>query len=199
MKTIQILLVLLLATFMLSAQENNDVKKEKTEKVKKEKTKHERNDQVHTIFGDHQLAHGGYVSFDMDYSNNILGRNGLLLGARGAWIVDHWFSMGMGGYGLVSGIQKDIGWSGNDPQSLRLQMGYGGMLLELTPLPRFPVHVTFPVLLGIGGCAFYNVIDNNNWNYDVYLPEDTDVFFIAQPEALVEVNLLKHIDRKSVV
>ncbi len=192
MKKISFLLILFFAIFTLTAQENPETKKEKPPKEKKERHERYRDDQVHTIFGDHRLSHGGYVSFDMDYTENILGRNGLLLGARGAWTIDHWFSMGMGGYGLVSGIQKDIGWSGNDPQSLKFHMGYGGMLIELTPLAKMPVHLTFPVLLGIGGCAFYNVLDDNNWNYDSYLPEDTDVFFIAQPQALLEINLLKH-------
>lgn len=153
------------------------------------------NEEIKTIFGDQDISHGGFAAFTFDYTKSILDKNALLLGARGGWIMNHWFSMGLGGSGLVSSVVKDVGWNGTDPKSLRYFMGYGGLYLEVAVAPRFPVHITFPVLLGVGGCAFYDDIsawdpESEDWEYR---QEDSDAFIILEPGAILEINVLKNL------
>lgn len=192
MKKITLIVSLLIFAASITFAQEVTPKKEKKEK-KEAKVKTSPNDEIKTIFGPGKISHGGFIAFSGDYSNNMLDRNALLLGARGGWIMDHWFSIGMGGYGLVTPISKDYFDNNNELRTEYFNMGYGGLYLELSPMAKFPVHFSFPILLGAGGCGYYEKIYNTTYEWEDYSLLDSDAFFIVEPGVQLEINVLKNL------
>lgn len=68
--------------------------------------------------------------------------------------------------------------------------GYGGIYLEPIIGPRLPVHISIPVLFGVGGIT--NVADHNwenNWMYD---NSREDVFLVLEPAIELEFNMTRY-------
>ena len=66
--------------------------------------------------------------------------------------------------------------------------GYGSLLIEPIILPRFPVHVSFPILAGVGGIAY----SYEEWEFRDSFVEDSDFFLVIEPGVELEFNILKH-------
>jgi hypothetical protein len=65
--------------------------------------------------------------------------------------------------------------------------GYGGFIIEPIILPKFPVHISFPILLGAGGISYITQdMDYHN------MVEDSEFFLIAEPSAELEFNITRH-------
>lgn len=151
------------------------------------------NNQVETIFSKNK-SNGGYGAFTMGYSQ-IAGRDALVTGARGAFIFDHRFAIGLGGYGFVNNLDYSSYIHDNPEVQYMLAGGYGGLFIEPIIAGTKPVHVSFPVLLGMGGVA---LVDNNawgwDWDLDPYHPGyeyDHDIFFVIEPAVELEFNLTR--------
>ena len=143
--------------------------------------------QVQTLF-DPQAGNGGYGAFSIGYTK-INNRDALLMGGRGAWVIGHGFGLGMGGYGFVS----DPVYNPVDELNYALAGGYGGLIMEPILFGWFPVHLSFPILVGAGGVA--NTSYSANWNdpyeyYDGYV-EDASAFFVAEAGVELEFNLVR--------
>jgi hypothetical protein len=175
MRAIFTLLVSFSLINLISAQENGDVVYDQD------------NDNIRTLFGNERITNGGYGAFTFGYSeiNNL---SAVSIGGRGAWIIGHWFAIGVGGTGFIN----DINYNNAQGQYTNITGGYGGLILEPIILPWIPVHISLPVLFGAGGIA--NVISEGTG--DVYEPpsyvEDATSFFIIEPGAELELNLIKH-------
>jgi len=158
----------------------------------------ESDNEVKTLFGsknDH--SNGGYGALMVGYSQ-IWDRDAILIGGRGAWIIDHNFGIGMGGYGFMTDpktdpyIQDEI-----TGQNTKYQItgGYGGLLLEPIIGAKKPVHLSFPILIGAGGIAYTKHWENSDWENPSYdyqnTYEDSDAFFVLEPGVEVEFNMLK--------
>lgn len=175
MKKLSIILVLLLAVAAVKAQvDYND-------------------DQVETIFSKSK-SNGGYGAFSIGYSQ-IDGRDALITGARGAFIFDHSFAIGLGGYGFVNNLDYNSYRYDNPEDRFMLAGGYGGVFLEPIIGGTKPVHVSFPILVGMGGVA---LVENNswgwNWDIDPYhsgYEYDHDLFFVFEPAVELEFNLTR--------
>jgi hypothetical protein len=143
-------------------------------------------DEIRTLFGRNR-SNGGYGALSMMYSN-IGGENALVLGAHGSWVINHGFALGLGGNGFINEAHFDATLNEN----VCLAGGYGGLIFEPIIAPRFPVHLSIPILLGIGGVA-YSVTDYESFDYSgASYVEDTGVFLVAEPGIEVELNLLKY-------
>jgi hypothetical protein len=143
--------------------------------------------QVQTLFDPH-AGNGGYGAFSIGYTK-IDSRDALLMGGRGAWVIGHGFGLGMGGYGFVS----DPLYNPADELNYALAGGYGGLIMEPILFGWFPVHLSFPILVGAGGVA--NTSYSANWNdpyeyYDGYV-EDASAFFVAEAGVELEFNLVR--------
>lgn len=154
--------------------------------IKKDSIK--KSDEIKTVFGNKEVSHGGYGSLTIGYSK-IDGQDAFITGARGSWVIGHSFALGIGG----TGFGNDL-YINNSPgsQKYSLEGGYGGLILEPILLPKFPIHLSFPVLLGAGGVAYINSMYYDSFDNDYYV-EDSDAFFVAEPAVEIEMNLLKHI------
>ncbi len=172
MKKIVCLNLVILLSINLSFSQSE----EKKQKIK--------DDEIKTIFGRNR-SNGGYGAFSITYSE-IDHKNAIQFGGRGAWIIDHSLAIGFGGTGFLNDYHYDAILD----QNVNLAGGYGGLYIEPILAPRFPFHISFPILLGVGGIA-YTTDNYNNDYWDNYI-EDTDVFLIAEPGVELEFNILKY-------
>lgn len=175
MKQLSFVLVLVMAAFYAGAQDDY------------------RNDEVETIFTKRK-SNGGYGAFSLGYSQ-IAGRDALISGARGAFIFDHSFAIGLGGYGFVNNLDYSSYIHDNPEDRFMLAGGYGGLFIEPIIAGTKPVHVSFPILVGMGGIA---LVENSGWGWDwdidPYHPGheyDHDLFFVVEPGVELEFNLTR--------
>lgn len=135
-----------------------------------------------------EMRHGFYVapSFQLTHWQD---RSGVMVGGKAAWVLNQKFGIGLAGYGLTS--RNNIG-EVFPYNNVFLQVGYGGILLEYTPMPAQLLHFSFPIVIGLGGAAYTNDAVGNNtsgsYSYEVY---QTDTFFIVEPGIQAELNLAK--------
>ncbi len=149
-----------------------------------EKKQRIKDDEIKTIFGRNR-SNGGYGAFSITYSE-IDRKNAIQFGGRGAWIIDHSLAIGFGGTGFLN----DYNYDAILDQNVNLAGGYGGLYIEPILAPRFPFHISFPILLGVGGIA-YTTDNSNDHPLHNYI-EDTDVYLIAEPGVELEFNILRY-------
>jgi len=137
--------------------------------------------QMKTLMG-HNNAVGGYGAITMQYSR-IDDRDAFTFGARGAVVMGHMVGIGLS----INGFFNDRHYDPISQTNLHLSGGYGGFFFEPVVLPNYPVHVSFPILIGGGGIGV-NSSDKDKWNYD-FNSEASDAFMIIQPGIEVELNI----------
>lgn len=173
MKTITLLLILGFGVLFASAQESM-----------------EQDDEITTIFSRNK-SNGGYGALSFAWTE-IEQKSAFLIGARGSWVIDHSFAIGLGGCGFINNLDHhdwmDNAWNNSFDNSLA--GGYGGIYLEPIIGPRLPVHLSFPILIGAGGIARVANEDywNNRWMYD---NNHEDAFFIVEPAIELEFNMTR--------
>ncbi len=145
-------------------------------------------DEIKTIFGNKKISNGGYGAFTIGYSL-IDEKDAFITGGRGAWIIGHSFAIGLGGYGFGNDLYLD---NVTSSQEYSINGGYGGLILEPIVLPKFPFHLSFPILLGAGGAEYIKSTYRDEFDPDVNV-EDSDAFLVAEPGVELEMNLIKWI------
>lgn len=142
---------------------------------------------VQTLFDPHS-GNGGYGAFSIGYTK-INNQDAMLIGGRGEWVIGHGFGLGMGGYGFIN----DATYDAVDDLNYSLAGGYGGFIMEPIIYGWFPVHLSFPILIGGGGVA------NTAYTADYYDPYEywdgyvvsSTAFFVAEFTAELEFNLVR--------
>lgn len=166
------LFILALATAFAFAQENYSYQ----------------NDEIRTVFSDHK-SNGGYGALMLGYTQ-IDGQDAFISGARGAYIIDHSFAIGLGGYGFVNNLDYHT-YLNDNPLDYYLAGGYGGIFLEPIVGGNNPIHLSFPVLFGVGGVALIDDYGFHQWDEHPFNNLDNDVFFVVEPAAEIEFNLTR--------
>lgn len=182
MKQLTLLLVLAMVTLMATAQDERDYRERD----------YRDEDEMGTILSKSR-SNGGYGALSFSFTD-IEGKEAFLIGARGSWVIDHAFAIGLGGYGFINDIDRHD-WMDNewdDRLNNNLAGGYGGIFLEPIVGPRLPVHLSFPVLLGVGGIA--RVSEQDYWE-DHWIHDDSreDAFLVVEPAVELEFNLTRHV------
>lgn len=108
----------------------------------------------------------------------------LFIGGRGGWIINHTFTVGGGGYGLVNEIESEY-WAHEGYDDVVIHMGYGGLILEYVHMPRKLIHLSVAALVGGGGFGFHERV----WRYDW---DESDAFFVTEPEVNLMLNVTEH-------
>jgi hypothetical protein len=135
-----------------------------------------------TLLG-HDKHNGFYGAFSVGYSE-IEDRQAVTFGGRLEWIAGHSIGIGFGGTGFINenhyepSLNSDVFLTG----------GYGGLYIEPIVMPNFPVHISFPILLGGGGVSY--VTEDMNWDHNMI--EDSEAFLVAEPGAELELNLTRN-------
>ena len=174
MKTIAILILTAFMLYPLKAQDEKDLKYE------------DRGDEIITLFGGHHVSHGGYGAVTIGYST-INNMDAIMIGGRGAWIIGHWFAIGFGGTGFIN----DMHYNNILDRNVNLTGGYGGLILEPIILPKIPIHLSTPLLFGVGGIAYMSSYGSPDWDEPDYYAEDATSFVIIEPGVEVELNVVK--------
>ena len=132
-----------------------------------------------TLISD-QTEVGGFIAATAKYIE-VKDESGVLLGGRVAIVVNHVFSAGVGGYGTVAKPAPE------DLQGLEdLEIAYGGLFLEYTFKPHAVFHISVPVLVGAGQTRFAgDYVDPES-------EEDSDTFFVVEPELNLEFNITRN-------
>jgi hypothetical protein len=151
------------------------------------KAQNDQND-LRTVFNSTERL-GWWVSPDFAWSQ-IDNRDAFIGGMSGGIIVNHEFSIGLAGYGIMN--SENFRYTGIiDTADVYLYGGYGGLKLEyrLNPLNMF--NIAFPVLIGGGGVTY------STWGHDNWQSTNSegayawDSFFMIEPGVVLGINLLK--------
>ncbi len=128
---------------------------------------------------------GGYGGFSVGYTT-VNGLDALGMGVRGAWIIGHGFALGLAGEGFTSDFTPV------DEEYYALSGGYGGLLIEPIIAGWFPVHLSFPLLIGGGGIASYTT-SSDMWDYDNYYPTygEYAAYFVGEVGVELEFNMVR--------
>lgn len=145
------------------------------------------NSEIQTIFS--KQRNGAYGALSIGYSQ-IDGRDALVTGARGAFIFSRSFAIGLGGYGFINDLDYNHRY-GEPEDHFMLAGGYGGLFLEPILGGDKAVHLSFPVLIGMGAAA---LIDDYDWDWPYdhdYHELDSDIFFVIEPGLELEFNMAR--------
>ncbi|MBN1143609.1 MAG: hypothetical protein JXA72_04275 [Bacteroidales bacterium] len=141
-------------------------------------------DEIQTLMGKNN-ALGGYGAISMQYTE-IQDRDAFVFGARGGITMGHTVTLGIGGAGFFNDMHYDE-TAGYD---ISLAGGYGGFFFEPVVFPKYPVHVSFPILIGAGGVAVVRDNDDDTWDDD-FESEASDAFMVIEPGVEVELNITR--------
>lgn len=139
------------------------------------------------------IHHGGYGGPALKFTS-INGEFGMFVGGRGAYVLNKAFSIGFGGYGLVTDLDYDLAGLTNPDDKPRLVFGYGGLELGAILHSDRVVHFTFTTLIG-GGALHYQRDDfwrSDDWDDFWDTVKNNDVVFVIEPEAGVELNVASY-------
>jgi hypothetical protein len=142
--------------------------------------------EINTIFGDGRISHGGYGAISIAYSQ-INGKDALVMGGRGSWVIGHAFAFGIGGTGFIN----DYEYNRTLDLNANLAGGSGGLVLEPIIIGTWPVHISLPILIGAGGVAYAASYDPYAWVDPNYFVEDAVPFAVVEPGAELEFNVVK--------
>ena len=162
-------------------------------KAQQDSTIHD--EKIETIFGSDEFTNGGFGAFEMK-PGSINGKAGLFLGGRGGWIINHVFSIGGGGFGLVSKPEIGRFSDGGADTTLSLNFGYGGLIFEYTNNSFKAIHFTVNTLIGAGGASYKQTNsldtdeDEDDHSWDSKLGSTT--FFVVEPSITAEINVHKY-------
>jgi hypothetical protein len=189
MKYTLILTVLLLSIFSTSAQNDTLVEEhiiiKEAPELPTKSSKAKDDYEIKTLFGGKHKANGAYGALMFNYGE-MTNEAMFFMGARGCWVFNHAFSMGLGGYGLTNALSYEQ-FSGG-PHTL-INGGYGGLFLEPIIGSKLPIHVALPILLGVGGVEYADIYyDNGDYWTDA---THSDVILVVEPGISVEINMTK--------
>jgi|YelNatPaOPRAMG01_1025707.scaffolds.fasta_scaffold07806_3 hypothetical protein len=138
------------------------------------------------------VVQGGFGALVLK-GTEITNKWGLMLGARGGWIINHTFSVGAGGYWLVSSIKT--GKYSPMGKAMYMEMIYGGGEIQYINKSDKLLHFTIYTLLGVG-FAGYNTFRSDYPDYASYHNEDSqldgDAFFVVEPTIDFVLNIIQH-------
>jgi hypothetical protein len=138
------------------------------------------------------IDHGGFGG-PVVKMTQIADEFGVIVGARGGWIIDHSLIVGGGVYGMAThNMELDTEEIGGDPDlEYHLEMGYAGFELEYLMQPHRLVHASLHALIGGGGVAYLEGGPDGHWNDEDVDVLSSDGFFIAEPGMNLELNVAR--------
>lgn len=145
-------------------------------------------EQMRTIFSaSKSQSVGGYGAFEVGYTQ-INKQDAVSMGGRGMVILNHSLGLGLGGKAFISRPVYDT----NLQHDYEFVGGYGGFYIEPILAPHRPVHVSFPLLIGVGGLSYIKHWGDYEDNFDYRTDsENSNAFFVIEPGVELEMNLIK--------
>jgi hypothetical protein len=149
----------------------------------------EEGEEIQTIFSG-VSSNGIYGGLSLGYSE-IDQRHAIIVGARGAWIINHSLGIGLSGKVFANEYEYDA----LEGEDVNLQGGYGGFLIEPILGGQQRIHLSVPILIGAGGIVHADEYDHDRY-YDDYHSHrdyinDSEAFFVLEPGVELELNMLR--------
>lgn len=164
----------------------NNQKTEKT-KTKQEPQQSRTNNDIQTLTGSGRNV-GFYFGFSTGYSQ-VDGYDAFSAGTTIAMIANHGLAIGFSGKGFFT---EPYEFAPNSNTSFSYAGGYGGFLIEPIIFPKYPVHASFPILLGGGGISRNRMTDfDYPYDYTEFYVEDVEAFMIVEPGIEIEFNVAR--------
>lgn len=149
--------------------------------------------EVKTVFGN-RSGFGGFLEFGAK-GGEINGQTGLFVGGGVKAVFASRLNIGFAGYGLATNINANTYGANN--KHMHIGMGYGGIVFEPVIANKRMVHITVPVLLGVGGVGLreerFIALDEEDFDIEQYRLYEEDVFLIAEPGMNIEINLWRNL------
>ncbi len=152
-------------------------------------------DRPRTLF-DSLSVTGGFFNASLRLTN-VMQTDVALMGFGAGVNIDHWLGVGIGGAFSTSTIKNPayedylLGRTTADLDGLELRYGYGGVLFVPVIAHRSAVHLSVPVLVGMGGVAYSYPKSNTGSNSNQRNRTDGQAFFVLEPGLELEVNVLR--------
>lgn len=134
-------------------------------------------EQEETLLQSDQIRSSGFGGPVIKFGP-VNGQSAVLVGGRGGWLINSALSIGGGGYGLSNRVTADR------PDSVRLQLGYGGLVLEKVFMPRRMMHGSLSLLIGAGSVNMHESMHRDD-------RAESENFFVLEPEASLEINVIR--------
>lgn len=151
----------------------------------------EKTEEKETVSQKYKFEPGGYGAAVLKVSQigNSGTDAGFFFGLRTGFIMNHYFSLGLGANILFNPIDRQqLGvypYGGTDSVT---SMAYGGLLLEYFILPKSFITISIGLLIGGGGMVFQ---DGNYWKNQTFNPQTVHGFFAIEPEVNIFFNVTK--------
>ena len=146
-----------------------------------------KNDNIQTLLGDGGLKSGGYGGAEVKFLS-FKDELGVMVGGRGGWILNSVFSVGGGGYGLVTNHKVD--YKTNKNADVFFKAGWGGIYLEYINSSNNLFHFIVNTMIAWGSA---NLIETLKDEYDKTDTEKAKSnFFILEPGIAMELNISKN-------
>lgn len=145
-------------------------------------------DSVKTLFDMGPFTSGGFGGPVLKLTS-MHGDASLLVGGRGAWIINSTIAIGGGGYALVT--PRTLAEGTMPGLDTMYSVGYGGFELEVVLWADEALHASVMTLIGAGGLT--TGIDRNDdgmdWGWEGNNRLTDDAFFVVEPQVNVEANI----------
>lgn len=141
-------------------------------------------DDAKSIFGGSSELKG-FGAYEMKLTP-IKDVTSLFIGASGGVTVNKFFMLGVAGYGLSSTPELTDAAGTN----LRLNGGYGGLLMGFNIFPREVVHLSIPIVLG-GGSMYLTDPNYFSGTSDSDFTVEKSGFMVIEPGANLEFNVTR--------
>lgn len=176
MKTLALTLVIILFAQFAIAQEVEP----------EQNSKNNNSQEIKTLFGKNKKT-GGYGGFSFGFAD-IDGLNALTVGGKGGVIIGQHLTIGLAG----KGFSTDYSWeTSNTTASNVISGGYGGILIEPIIAPKFPIHLSVPIVVGAGGIGSYSRYYDTANQYWRTGPFEGNAFLFCEVGGEVEFNLTR--------
>ena len=145
-------------------------------------------DEVKTLLGE-QRVKGFYVGVSSQ-AFQLNGDLGYGIGGEWGMVISRKFNMGMTGNVLLTNVYAP--YEDATGTQYYYDLGYGGLLIEPMFKSVWPVHISMPVVLGVGAAS-----QSKYRAYDYYLDFNSssdfrsDMFLVGQAGINVEANIFK--------
>lgn len=140
--------------------------------------------QIRTIGGS-KASSGGFGGISAGYTM-LENRDAIFVGARGAALFGHCVAVGLAGQAFVNSYM----YNADAAERMNLVGGYGGLYVEPILFPRWPVHVSFPMVGGVGAVTRTFLVEDEDLTIE-NVPGTNEVFFVGEAGVAVDFNITR--------
>ena len=133
-----------------------------------------------------KVEHGGFGGPVVNISQ-VREEMAVFVGGRGGWIINHMFSIGGGGYGMVTEVNAPEEADKHYGRELNINFGYGGFVSEFIVNSDNLIHYTLSALIGAGGVTYTEDIEGEGQEEKAF--DKSDAVFVFEPAIHGELNV----------